>query len=120
MHAINWFEIPVLDLDRAIRFYETLFATPLQRTDCGGGMAIFPYQEGGVGGGLVQSDSISPAASGVLPYLNAKDGLDTLLGRLQTLGASITLPKTEISPEIGHIAIFIDSEGNRIGLHQEP
>ncbi|WP_028456376.1 VOC family protein [Chitinilyticum litopenaei] len=118
MHAINWFEIPVHDLDRAAAFYETLFATPLQRSECG--MALFPYQEGGVGGGLTRSDDFAPARGGVLPYLNAKDGLDTMLGRLQALGAEIALPKTEVSPEVGHIAIFIDSEGNRIGLHQEP
>ncbi|XZG71634.1 VOC family protein [Chitinibacteraceae bacterium HSL-7] len=118
MHAINWFEIPVLDLDRAGQFYEALFATTLTPTCCG--MKIFPYQEGSVGGGLIQSDDFAPAKGGVLPYLNANGQLDTLLERLVALKAEIVQPKTEVSPEIGHIAIFIDCEGNRIGLHAEP
>ncbi|WP_348943766.1 VOC family protein [Chitinibacter sp. FCG-7] len=120
MHALNWFEIPVVDLARAISFYEQLLASTLQRTQCGGERVLLPHQPGAVGGELTKTDGVSPAAGGVLPYLNANGQLDVLLERLQTMGAQIELPKTEISPEIGSIAIFIDSEGNRIGLHSEP
>ncbi|WP_034640403.1 VOC family protein [Chitinilyticum aquatile] len=119
MHAINWFEIPVLDLERAGHFYATLFATPLTRTECGEGGFLLPYQEPGVGGALVSGEG-TPGRTGVMPYLNADGQLDTMLARLQALGAELVCPKTEISPEIGHMAIFIDCEGNRIGLHSAP
>ena len=48
--AINWFEIPVTDLDRAQAFYEAVLAAPLRREPMGPTtLAVLPYSEPGRG-----------------------------------------------------------------------
>ncbi len=117
-NAINWFEIPVSDLERAAAFYERVFEVRLRRESMGcGEMAIFPYGESGVGGSLFKHQDLKPSADGVLPYLNAGDDLAPLLARVEAAGGQVVLQRTQIAPEIGYMALFIDSEGNRIGLH---
>lgn len=119
-NAVNWFEIPVLDLDRAQRFYERLFATPLQRApDAGGGaLAVFPYEKYGVGGCLrCTFDGPRPSPDGATVYLNAVPSLDAVLARVQAAGGMIALPRTELPAGMGCFAHVIDSEGNRVGLH---
>jgi predicted enzyme related to lactoylglutathione lyase len=115
--AINWFEIPVKDLERATRFYEVMLGKKLKREVFGGTpMATFPTgAREDVGGSLVADPKCSPSASGSLVYLDAPD-LDDALVRAKKAGGTIELPKTDIG-EPGHIAIVIDTEGNRIGLH---
>jgi predicted enzyme related to lactoylglutathione lyase len=115
---INWFEIPVADLARACRFYEATFAVSLKREDMGGQqMAVFPYAEGETGGGLLASPGSRPGDHGVIVYLDGGADLAQPLARAVAAGATVLLEKTQISAEIGHIALFADSEGNRIGLH---
>jgi len=115
---INWFEIPVADLDRAAHFYETVFAVKLNRAASGDGqMAIFPYAQPATGGALCQSSFHKPGASGCIPYLDGGADLTAPLARAVSLGAKVLLGKTLISPEIGFMALFEDSEGNTIGLH---
>jgi len=115
---INWFEIPVVDLDRAAHFYETVFAVKLNRAANGDGqMAIFPYTMPATGGALRQSDLHKPGACGCIPYLDGGADLSVPLARAVSLGAKVLLGKTLISPEIGSMALFEDSEGNTIGLH---
>jgi predicted enzyme related to lactoylglutathione lyase len=119
-NAIHWFEIPVADLERAQRFYETLFAKSLRREQMGpSDLAIFPYTDGeGIGGALVRSDSApAPGADGPLIYLNAGPSLDAVLSRAAELGARVLQPKTELPRGIGFIAQIVDGDGNRIGLH---
>lgn len=117
-NALNWFEIPAADLDRAARFYERVFDAPLRREKmCDAELAVFPYAETGVGGSLIAHANIAPRDNGTLVYLNAGEDLSPLLGRVEAAGGRIAMPKTEITPEIGYIALFIDSEGNRVGLH---
>ena len=116
--AIHWFEIPVVDIDRAQRFYETLFAQPLRREQMGPQtLAIFGY-DGGIGGALLQSATApAPSLDGNLVYLNAGPSLDRVLARAGELGAKVLLPRLELPGAIGFIAQIVDSEGNRIGLH---
>jgi len=116
--AIHWFEIPVTDLDRAQRFYETLFARSMRREQMGPqSLAVFDY-DGGIGGALIRSDTVgSPATEGTLVYLNAKPSLDAVLSRARELGATVLQDKLELPRDIGFIARIVDSEGNRIGLH---
>ncbi|MBT0963164.1 VOC family protein [Denitromonas iodatirespirans] len=117
-NALNWFEIPVADMTRACRFYgHVLDTTITPDTMCGGQMAPLPYADGAVGGSLFKHDDLQPSAQGTLVYLNGGDDLAPFLERVSAAGGSITLPKTEISPEIGYMALFIDSEGNRVGVH---
>ena len=118
-NALNWFEIPAADIERAAKFYETIFSIEMQRMEMGGSMAFFPAgMEGGkVGGALVQSDMHKPSADGAVIYLNANPDLDIVLGKIEAAGGKIVMPKTKITDEIGFMAFFIDTEGNKVGLH---
>ena len=117
--AIHWFEIPVADIDRAQRFYETLFARSMRREQMGPQtLAVFAYEEDGIGGALLKSATAPrPGTDGTLVYLNAKPSLDAVLARARELGAEVLMPKLELPNDIGFIAQIVDSEGNRVGLH---
>jgi predicted enzyme related to lactoylglutathione lyase len=119
MSLINWFEIPVTDIERAIRFYEAVLDKKLTRQDMQGfKMAMFPYPEGSTGGALCQHPQYQPAPSGgVVIYLNGGDDLDKPLGRVVGAGGQVVMPKTLITPEIGYMGFFKDTEGNVIALH---
>lgn len=124
-NAISWFEIPATDLDRATQFYETIFQTSLIPMDMGDmKMRMFPVKDmmTGIGGALVHSPDFykSSATDGVLIYLNGNPDVQTVLDRVEKAGGSIALPKTLIGPEYGYMALFIDTEGNRVGLHSVP
>ncbi len=119
-NAINWFEIPVADIDRAQHFYETLLDRSLRREQAGPQtLAIFPYEVGaGVGGMLKLDDAATaPATGATLVYLDASPSLDTVLSRAGELGARIVQPRTELPNGNGFTAHLLDTEGNRIGLH---
>ncbi len=115
-NALNWFEIPVRDLDRAAAFYETLLGAKLRREVFGDlPYGILPYAEPGVGGALVQDPRRTPGG-GTLVYLNADGQLDAILARAAKAKATVALPKTAIGKD-GFIAIVIDSEGNQLGFN---
>ena len=118
-NALNWFEIPVADIDRAQHFYETLLARSMRREQMGPHtLAVFPYADGdGIGGALVQGSGAAPAAVGTTVYLDASPSLDAVLSRAGELGAQVVIPKTELPRDIGFMAHIVDSEGNRVGLH---
>ncbi len=115
-NAINWFEIPTSDMDRAISFYSAILNTELNTSQMGEyKMAFFPAE--GVGGALVQGEGFTPSTNGVVPYLNGGNDLQEILSRVEAAGGTVILPKTQITEEIGYMAYFTDSEGNKIGLH---
>ncbi len=120
-HAVSWFEIPTLDIDRAQNFYESIFEIrmiPINFPNLQ--MRMFPISDPmNIGGALVHHpDFYEPSNNqGVLLYLNANPDVQLVLDKIEQHGGSIIVPKTEISPEHGHMAIFIDTEGNRIALH---
>ncbi len=123
-NVVGWFEIPVNDLDRAIEFYEAVFEFRLQRQDFGPvKMAWFPFLENSMGspGGLIyDSTFFTPSSKGTLVYFTAFSGdLEIELGRVEKAGGKIVVPKKLISPEIGYMGAFIDTEGNRIALHSK-
>ncbi|MCX9157348.1 VOC family protein [Niveibacterium sp. 24ML] len=115
-----WFEIPVVDLDRAAAFYEQLFDESLRREEMGpeGTIAVFPYDGTGVSGCLMRAPDARPAASGTLVYLNADSGLDTLLARVEAAGGKVALPPVALPEGMGRFAHIIDTEGNLVGLHE--
>jgi uncharacterized protein len=121
--AISWFEIPAVDLDRATKFYETLFDVQLIAMDMPQlKMRMFPVADmmNDIGGAIVDSGGFHKPATGeegVLIYLNGNPDVQHILDKVEAAGGKIALPKTEISPEHGYMAIIIDTEGNRIGLH---
>lgn len=81
--------------------------------------AILPYERPGVGGAIISDPRHLPSTGGALVYLNTVGELNTMLRRVETAGGQILMPATSIGP-IGTIAVILDTEGNRIGLHQEP
>lgn len=124
-NAISWFEIPTADLGRAQKFYETIFGMNMIPMDTPQmQMRMFPLENmmTGVGGALVHTDGfhIPSATNGPLLYLNANPDVQFVLDRIESAGGKILVPKTQISPEYGYMAVFIDTEGNRIALHSVP
>lgn len=118
-NTLNWFEIPVTDMARAARFYGEIFGVEMNTGPAGGegyAMSMFP-EGGGVGGALVSGEGYVPSASGTQVYLNCNPSLDAVLARVEAAGGQIIVPKTDIG-ENGFFAFILDSEGNRIGLHE--
>lgn len=123
--AISWFEIPATDLDRATKFYETLFDVELIPMDTPNiKMRMFPVADmmNDIGGAVVDSGGFHKPSStdGVLIYLNGNPDVQNILDKVENAGGKIVVPKTEISPEYGFMGVFTDTEGNRIGLHSAP
>jgi predicted enzyme related to lactoylglutathione lyase len=125
-NAISWFEIPTSNLERAQQFYETILQTQLVDMNMPGmPMRMFPVEDPmdphAVSGALVHAPGFSePTQQGCMVYLNANPDVQLVLDRIEAAGGSIVVPKTLISEEIGHMAVFIDSEGNRVALHSVP
>ncbi len=119
-HPIHWFEIFVGDIERAVRFYQTVLGVELKRGDEDGRpMAIFASAlKDGVGGALVRQPGREPTESGVMVYLDADGKLDACLARVERAGGRVVQPKTDIGPP-GFIALVRDTEGNVVGLHSE-
>jgi len=121
-NVVGWFEIPVTDMERAVKFYENVFAIKLERHLLGPiDMAWFPAFENGSGasGSLVfNKQAYKPSPDGILIYLTSpSDDVSIELGRVEKAGGKILRSKTNISDEVGYMALFSDSEGNRIALH---
>ena len=124
-NAISWFEIGVKDLERATTFYETIFNLTLIPMNLENiKMRMFPItdMENGVGGALIDSGGFhKPSATdGPLIYLNGNPDVQNILDKIPAAGGTIMVAKTAISPEYGFMAVFLDTEGNRIGLHSVP
>lgn len=120
-NVVSWFEIPARDLQRAKLFYETIFNTKLQELlDNNLKMALFPTEPGSIGGSVIEhEDFYQPGYQGPLVYLNANPDLQMVLDRVAGSGGKTLIPKTQISPEFGCMAVFEDCEGNRIALHSK-
>ena len=118
-NAINWFEIPVTDFDRAVKFYSGIFDYEMPVNQMGPNMmGFFLHQQGkGIGGSIVQGPGYVPSSDGAKVYLNGGSDLNVVLDRVTNNGGSVIVGKTEISPDIGHFAIIEDTEGNHVALH---
>ena len=117
-HAINWFEIPASDFERAKKFYETVLAIEMMLPSPEMKYAMFPadMKNGEIGGGLVEEAGYTPAQTGSLIYLNGGDDLAVPLSRVEAAGGKIIRQKTSIGPN-GFMAEFLDTEGNRVAFH---
>lgn len=132
-HAINWFEIPSVDFDRAVDFYSTVLEREIDVYDddtdetSNGRAGMFHTEDGDVGGMIVEMDEFTAesgatipytptADSGVVVYLPVDGDLDETLSRVDAADGEVLIPKEGIPEMEGHYAIITDSEGNRIGL----
>ena len=120
-NAINWFEIPVIDFDRARRFYSHIFSYEMPIHPMGEMKMGFLLHEPdrGIGGAIVCGEGYRPALEGTLVYLNGGEDLNQVLARVESAGGQILVPKTRISTEMGYYALFRDTEGNRLGLYSK-
>ena len=119
-NAIDWFEIPVLDMDRAVAFYEALLATSMHREDLGSKqLAVFTHDgEHGTGGCLLAGDNLpAPSLDGSLVYLHAGPSLDVVVARVEAAGGRVLVPKVTLPGDMGCFVHVADTEGNRVGLH---
>lgn len=120
-NSLNWFEIPTTDIKRAQKFYETIFDCQMDEYPDMMGMKLvgFPSDPGNgkANGALCQSDMHKPSQDGAIIYLNANPSIQAVVDRIENAGGKVVMPRTQISPEIGFMAFFIDTEGNRMGLH---
>lgn len=114
----TWFEIPVDDFDRAKKFYETIFQTEIHAIDFGGfQMGIFPHKQ--VGCAICKGEWYKTGDSGPIVYMNANPDLQLVQNRIEAAGGKIIMAKKQISPEHGFMALFYDTEGNRLALHSD-
>lgn len=118
-NPVNWFEIPVKDMDKAKKFYQAVFGYNLEVHEMDPfTMAFFPMAEGllpGATGTLIKGQSYVPSHSGTLVYFSVDD-IEETLRKINANGGKTLMPKKSIG-EYGFIAHFEDSEGNRLALH---
>ena len=115
---ISIFEIPATDISRAIDFYQAILDIKIEKMDIPEmQMGILPYEGQMVTGVIIKADGYKPSADGVTIYLNGGDNLQVILDKVEKSGGRILIPKTHHADESGYFATFIDSEGNKIGLH---
>ncbi len=116
---VSWFEIPAIDFQQAVEFYQFIFEITMQQNStASNAMAYFPTTTG-IGGAVVSGSGYVPSDSGSLIYLNGGDDLSLVLNKVEQAGGRIIMPKTLISQESGYFAVFIDSQGNKLALHSK-
>lgn len=116
-NASTWFEIPTAQISRAKTFYEQALEINMQPFPDENPMWMFPKDEAGTGGALVQRDFQRPSEQGTIVYLSCKGDLSPVLERVVAKGGSVLVPKTSVPGGFGHFACIRDTEGNTVGLH---
>ena len=117
LSRVVWFEIPVADMNRARKFYETILKTTLTPQPFGDELcAVFSYQPPAISGCLIEAAGLKPG-HGPVPVLNADPHLDTVLEKVERAGGKVLHPYTELPPGMGVFARIEDTEGNMVGLH---
>ncbi len=118
-NQVVWVDIPVRDLDRAIRFYSAVLGAPVKKHEFPGmTIGILPHEDGEVGGCLFKREGEEPVGKGPLLYLNANGRLDQAIAAAENNGGKVIESKQAIGP-YGYRAIIQDSEGNRMALHSD-
>ena len=84
-------------------------------------MGMFPQDMGNgkLSGCIIKGEGYTPSMNGALLYFNANPDMSGAIGRVETAGGKVLMPKTQVSPEIGFMAIFVDSEGNKVAMHSQ-
>ena len=117
-NLISIVEIPTTDFARALKFYQAILGVTIEEVDMDGMlMGVLPSDGETVNVVLVNGNDYKPTTDGAVLYLNAGNDLQPMLDKVEQNGGQVILPKTEISPEMGFFALFIDTEGNKLGLH---
>lgn len=114
-----WFELPATNFERAVTFYREVLDVEIVEEEMDGILlGLFPHDDKSkVSGAIILGLDLKPSADGGIIYLNGGDDLAVALSKVEGAGGKIIIPKTHLGEEIGHIAHFLDSEGNRVGIH---
>jgi predicted enzyme related to lactoylglutathione lyase len=117
-NLISIVEIPITDFSRAVGFYQAILGISIKEVEMDGvKMGVLPNEEGTVNVVLAKGTDYKPTTDGAVLYLNAGKDLQSTLDKVEKNGGQVIVPKTQISPEMGFFALFIDTEGNKMGLH---
>ncbi len=115
---ISIFEIPARDISRAVDFYQAILGISIEKMEMPEmEMGIFPYEDQLITGVIVKAEGYIPSADGVTIYLNGGEDLQIILGKVEENGGEILMKKTAHADDSGFFALFLDTEGNRLGLH---
>lgn len=115
---ISILEIPATDIQRATRFYQSILNVKIEVIDMQGmQMGLLPSEGQAVSCVITQGEGYEPSANGVIAYFNGGEDLQKTLDKVESSGGKILMPKTLIDEENGYFAMFLDTEGNRLGLH---
>ncbi len=115
---ISIFEIPATDILRAVNFYQAILGINIEKMEFSGmEMGFFPYEGQMVTGVIFKGEGYQPSADGVTIYLNGGDNLQVILDKREKNGGEIIVPKTAHADESGFCALFLDTEGNKLGLN---
>ena len=118
---IYWFEIPASNFERAVKFYREVTLVEIKEFDFGKEkMACFPDDGINVSGAISYAPDFNPSSDGVLINFYGGNDLNDFLKRVEKAGGRVTTPKTKIEVEgRGYFAIFLDTEGNRLGVYSD-
>jgi uncharacterized protein len=121
-NVVGWFELPVGNMERAIKFYEKVLDLKIERHTMGdldmGWFPTSPQGSGAMGSLVYMPEFYTPGSQGPLIYFTAHSGdLTNELGRVEAAGGKILQAKKMISEDIGYMGLFTDSEGNRVAIH---
>ncbi len=129
-NTVVWADIPATDLDRAMKFYGAVLQRKFQRVEGMDGIAIEappdqaappdPQQGFPVSFDLAVGENQKPSTEGCTIYLDSHGDPEGMLQRAAAAGGQIVMPLTDMGEMVGSIGLFIDSEGNRIGVHKPP
>ncbi|MFK7921090.1 MAG: VOC family protein [Bacteroidia bacterium] len=112
------FEIPATNISRAIKFYQAILDINIQKIEIPEmQMGLFPSEGQAVFGVIIEGEGYTPSPNGVTIYLNAGNDVQIVLDKIEKNGGKIIVPKTLHADESGYFALFLDTEGNRLGLH---
>jgi predicted enzyme related to lactoylglutathione lyase len=114
VNTLLWVDIPVLDLDRAIAFYQSLFQLEARDFRPETPTATLQFSGQGSGISLIQTTDIQTGS--ITPYLNCNSRLDEALAQVKLNGGKVLQDKHSMEP-FGFRAVILDSEGNRLALH---
>ena len=119
-NLISIVEIPTIEFPRAVKFYQTILNTSIEEINMDGTvMGLFPGDEETVSVALINSGQYKTSMDGAVVYFNAGDDLQRVLDKKKANGGKIMVPKTDIGSGMGFYAIFMDTEGNKLGLHSK-
>jgi predicted enzyme related to lactoylglutathione lyase len=125
LHSVHWVEIPVADFERAQQFYNAIYDFEMPTMNMGPdgknrmGILLHDQSQHGVGAAIVWGQGYTPSTDGAKVYLHGGQDLNTVLNRVVPAGGQVLMPKTMISPELGNIAMFADTEGNHLLLYSK-